>query len=57
MGFGPHLLQVLAVPRQGAVEVICHPPLRVADFAGRKALAGHAEHQVRAGLRTGAPEP
>ena len=57
MGFGPHLLQVLAVPRQGAVEVIYHPPLRVADFAGRKALAGHAEHQVRAGLTTGAPAP
>jgi len=52
-----HLLQVLAVPRQGAVEVIYHPPLRVADFAGRKALAGHAEHQVRAGLATGAPAP
>lgn len=57
MDFGPHLLHMLAVPRPGAVEVIYHPPLRVADFAGRKALAGHAEHQVRAGLKTGAPEP
>lgn len=50
MEFGPHLLKVLAAPRQGSVEVIYHPPVRVADFAGRKQLAAHCEKVVRAGL-------
>ncbi len=48
MDFGPHLLQVLAVARQGAVEVIFHPPVLVRDFADRKALAAHCERLVRA---------
>lgn len=50
MDFGPHLLRVLAVRRGGFVRVVCHPPLRVADFADRKALALCAEASVRAGM-------
>ena len=50
MDFGPHLLRVLAARRGGAVRVICHPPLRVAEFTDRKALARHAEAAVRAGM-------
>ena len=49
MSFGAHLLTTLAAPRQGAVEVIYHAALPVADFAGRKALAKACEEQVRAG--------
>lgn len=47
MDFGPHLIEVLASPRQGRVEVIFHPPLRVADFPDRKAICGAAEMAVR----------
>ena len=50
MEFGPHLLRVLAAARQGSVTVVYHPPVRVADFAGRKALAAHLERIVRAGM-------
>ncbi len=50
MGFGPHLLSTLAAPRQGAVTVIYHRPVRVADFADRKALAAATEAAVRSGL-------
>jgi 1-acyl-sn-glycerol-3-phosphate acyltransferase len=50
MGFGTHLLKVLAAPRQGAVEVTWHAPLKVADFADRKALARAAEAAVRSGF-------
>jgi len=50
MEFGPHLLQMLAAPRQGRVEVIYHPPLQVTAFAGRKSLALACEETVRAGL-------
>jgi lyso-ornithine lipid O-acyltransferase len=39
MDFGAHLRDVLALSRGGRVEVVFHPPLRAADFAGRKALA------------------
>ncbi|MFC6642927.1 lysophospholipid acyltransferase family protein [Sulfitobacter profundi] len=49
MSFGAHLLTTLAARKQGAVEVVYHPPLPVADFAGRKALAQHCEAIVRAG--------
>ncbi len=49
MDFGPHLLQVLAPRRQGRVELIYHPPVRVDDFANRKSLARHVEDQVRRG--------
>lgn len=50
MAFGPHLLRVLAARRQGSVELVYHPPLRVADFADRKALANACEVAVRAGM-------
>lgn len=49
MDFAPHLAQVLAAPRGGAVRLVYHPPLRVADFADRKALAAACEAAVRAG--------
>lgn len=47
MEFGPHLLRVLAQPRQGSVELVYHPPVRVADFPDRKALAAHCEGTIR----------
>ncbi|ALG90386.1 MULTISPECIES: lysophospholipid acyltransferase family protein [Actibacterium] len=50
MEFGPHLLKVLAARRQGSAEVVYHPPLRVADFESRKALARGCEEAVRGGL-------
>ena len=50
MAFGPHLLQVLAAWPQGSVTVKYHPPLKVDDFADRKALAAAAEAAVRSGL-------
>ena len=50
MAFGPHLAKVLAKPRQGAVEVVFHAPVRVDAFATRKALAQHCEEAVRNGL-------
>ncbi|MGD9865881.1 MAG: lysophospholipid acyltransferase family protein [Pseudodonghicola sp.] len=56
MEFGAHLLKTLAAPRQGRVEVVYHPPLRVADFANRKALSATAEALVRAGLEAYLPE-
>lgn len=49
MEFGPHLLKTLAAKRQGAVELIYHPPVRVADFTDRKTLAAYCESKVRAG--------
>lgn len=52
MAFGPHVLKVLAARRQGDVEVIYHPPLKVTDFPDRKALARACEEAVRAGLQT-----
>jgi lyso-ornithine lipid O-acyltransferase len=47
MDFAPHLLLTLATARQGAVEVVFHAPVRVADFTGRKELAAYCEAQVR----------
>ncbi|MFG6561392.1 lysophospholipid acyltransferase family protein [Sulfitobacter sp. 1A15299] len=49
MSFGAHLLTTLAAARQGAVEVVYHPPLPVAEFTGRKALAQRCEAMVRTG--------
>lgn len=49
MDFGGHLLKTLATRRQGAVEVIYHTPLRVADFADRKTLAVACRTAVEAG--------
>ncbi len=50
MGFGAHLLQVLAAPRQGSVRVIYHPPLRVDAYPNRKSLAAALEQAVRDGV-------
>ncbi len=47
MDFAGHFLAVLAAPRQGSVEVVHHAPLKVADFADRKALAAACEAAVR----------
>jgi 1-acyl-sn-glycerol-3-phosphate acyltransferase len=47
MAFAPHLAEILAQPRQGRVEVTFHPPVAVAAFADRKALAAHCEGAVR----------
>ena len=50
MTFGGHLMKVLAAPRQGRVEVIYHPPVRVDDFPNRKSLAAHCEETVRSAM-------
>jgi len=47
MGFGDHLLRVLAQRPQGKVELVYHPPVRVDEFPNRKSLASHLEAQVR----------
>ncbi len=47
MDFAPHLLQTLAMRRQGSVELVYHDPVWVADFADRKALAAYCEATVR----------
>ena len=47
MVFAPHLLKVLAVAKQGLVQIRYHPPLRVGDFPDRKALAAACEAAVR----------
>jgi lyso-ornithine lipid O-acyltransferase len=48
MTFAGHLMQVLAAPRQGAVEIVYHPSVAIADFVDRKALARHCETVIRA---------
>lgn len=48
MAFAPHLLMVLADARPGLVEVVFHPPLRVADFPDRKGLSAQCESVIRA---------
>lgn len=57
MDFAPGLLKVLGARRNGAVEIVFHPPIPVAGSGGRKALAAACEAAVRAGLETrlGAP--
>lgn len=50
MVFGRHLLKTLATPRQGSVRIIYHPPLRVAEFDNRKALAQALTEITRAPL-------
>ncbi|WP_127904309.1 lysophospholipid acyltransferase family protein [Solirhodobacter olei] len=55
MDFAPHLLKLLAAPRQGSVEVVFHDPVRIADFPDRKALAAHCEAQVRSALEATDP--
>jgi hypothetical protein len=57
MPFGPHLLSTLAARSHGSVTVVYHPPVRVADFDGRKDLALALETTVRAGLTGAAITP
>jgi 1-acyl-sn-glycerol-3-phosphate acyltransferase len=52
MDFGPHLLRVLATRRQGSVELVYMPPVKVSDFSDRKALALDCETAVRMGFDT-----
>ncbi|WP_369822822.1 lysophospholipid acyltransferase family protein [Rhodovulum sp. MB263] len=52
MGFGPHALKLLASPRPGGVELVYHPPLKVSEFADRKALARACEAAVRSAAPT-----
>ncbi|MCY4305150.1 MAG: lysophospholipid acyltransferase family protein [Aestuariivita sp.] len=47
MGFGEHLLKTLAQKKQGSIEVTYLPPIRVADYSDRKALAKVLENMVR----------
>lgn len=47
ISFAAHLIATLAPARQGHVEVHYLPPLRVADFAGRKPLAEACEASIR----------
>lgn len=49
MELGPHLLMVLAVPRQGSVTVVLHDPIPVQGHT-RKTLSLAAENAVRRGL-------
>ena len=49
MSFFSHLLETLMAPRQGAVEVRYHPPVKVDAYTDRKALAAHTENIVRVG--------
>ncbi len=50
MSFGGHLLHVLASPRHGQVKIVYHPPVKVAEFRDRKALARELEQAVRSGM-------
>nr|WP_253913151.1 lysophospholipid acyltransferase family protein [Pseudoruegeria sp. HB172150] len=52
MDFGVHALKLLAQRLQGEVRVILHPPVKVADFADRKALAAASGGAVRQGMET-----
>ena len=61
MDFGSHLIKTLGAARQGGVEVLYLPPVRVLDFPDRKALSQHLESCVRdahtASLEAGARAP
>lgn len=49
MDLGPHLLSVLAAPRQGRVDIVLHPPIPVVGL-DRKALSRAAEAAIRSAL-------
>jgi 1-acyl-sn-glycerol-3-phosphate acyltransferase len=51
MDFASHARDVLARSSGGVVELTFHPPLPLAGFADRKALAQAADAAVREGLR------
>ncbi len=55
MDFAPHLLRILAQPRQGRVEIEFHPAVAVDDFKGRKDLAAYCEAVIRAGHEARTP--
>ena len=57
MDFGSHFLKMLAAPRHGSVEVFWHTPLRVSDFADRKAIAIASEQVVRGPFEDPATSP
>ena len=50
MDFASNLIMLLATPRHGKVNVTYHPPVRVADFADRKALASACQQAVQVGF-------
>ncbi|MDO5605804.1 MAG: lysophospholipid acyltransferase family protein [Paracoccus sp. (in: a-proteobacteria)] len=56
MSLGPHILAVLAMPRQGRVEVVLHPPIPVSGET-RKTLAQKAEQAIRAELTASRADP
>ncbi len=56
LGFGGHLLRVLAQRRQGRIAMVFHPPVAVGDFADRKVLARHCEAAVKGALAARLPE-
>ena len=56
MDFASHLLGTLAAPRQGRVELVYHPPVKVDDFPNRKSLSRHLEEQVRSAHSLAASE-
>ena len=49
MGFAEHLIDTLAAPKQGHIDVLCHPPIALSDFTNRKALAHALETLTRDG--------
>jgi 1-acyl-sn-glycerol-3-phosphate acyltransferase len=50
MGFGAHLVQVLAAREHGTVSIVYHAPLDVARFSDRKRLAMAAQRMVLSGM-------
>lgn len=56
MDFFPHLIKTLAVRKAGRVEVVFHPPQRVAEAESRKSLALTSETQVRRGHHSAAQD-
>ncbi len=50
MPFGKHVWDVVTLSRRGVAVVRFHPPVPVAEFADRKALAAHCGRAVAAGM-------
>lgn len=50
MGFGEHLLMMLASRKHGAVKLVYHAPVRADAYPDRKALAADLETRVRSGM-------
>lgn len=53
MDFAPHFAAVLAARHGGDVRLVYHAPLKVSDFADRKALSRAAEAMVRSAMPGG----